>query len=160
MTLTEIASSLGPLPLHERRPMEIGRITPPSYMCLRTTPCKQQGFGAFHPSLKSIDLSGNRVPNSGNMYAQVEPRGTQLYRIKDSIHLQRHPLGVQDVAQNREGKSPRAPSVMPEGDQHMQAGKGRPVWKKSEAGEHSFWRGSWDGKSHGEYTWGITQPEV
>ncbi len=39
------------------------------------------------------------------------------------------------MAQNREGKSPRPPSVMPEGDQHMQAGKGRPVWRKGEAGE-------------------------
>ncbi len=75
----------GPLPLHDRSPMEIGRITPPSYMCLRTTPCKQQGFGALRPSPKNSDLRGNRVPNHGNMHAQVEPRGPQLYRtINDS----------------------------------------------------------------------------
>ncbi len=126
----------GPLPLHDRRSMEIGRITPPSNTCLLTTPCKQQGFWALHPSPKSIDLRGNRVPSNGNMHAQVEPRGPQLYRtINDSFHLQRYPLGEQVLAQTREGKPPKASSVMSEGDQHMQAGKGRPVWRKGEAGE-------------------------
>ncbi len=122
--------------MQDRSPMEIGRISPPSYTCLRTTPCKQQGLGALHASPKSLDLRGNRVPNNGNMYAQVEPRGPQLYRtINDSFHLQRYPLGEQVLAQTREGKPPKAPSVMPEDDQHMQAGRGRPVWRKGEAGE-------------------------
>ncbi len=124
-----------PLPLHDRSPVEIGRITPPSYTCLRTAPRKQQGFKALHPSPKSIYLRVQRVRNHGNMHAQVEPRGPQLYRtINDSFHLQRYPLGEQVLAQTREGKPPKAPSVMPEGDQHMQAGKGRPVWRKGEAG--------------------------
>ncbi len=35
----------------------------------------------------------------------------------------------------REGKPPKASFVMPDGDQHMQAGKGRPALRKGEAGE-------------------------
>ncbi len=125
-----------PLPLHDRRAMEIGRITPPSYTCLRTTLCKQQRCGALYRSPKSVDLRVQRVRNQGNMYAQAESRGTQLYRtIKDAFHPQRPPLGEHVLAQNREGNPPKAPSVVPEGDQHMQAGKGRPVWRKGEAGE-------------------------
>ncbi len=50
-------------------------------------------------------------------------------------HLRRSPLGEEVVSQNREGKPFKALSVMPEGDHHMQAGKGRPVLRKGEAGE-------------------------
>ncbi len=81
-------------------------------------------------------MRGQNVPNRGNIHDQVESRGPQVYRsINDSCHLQRPPLSEQVLAQNREGKSPKAPSIMPEGDLHMQAGKYRPVLRKREAGE-------------------------
>ncbi len=54
--------------------------------------------------------------------------------------LRRSPLGEEVVSQNRERKPFKALSVMPEGDHHMQAGKGRTVWRKGEAGELIFKR--------------------